>query len=347
MNEKIVKSYTNFAENNFITYDIKQLELLRAVNRAWKEAKKINFFSKFKKYQGVYVYGKVGIGKTFILNLFIQNIVDGKQYHFNHFMLNLHAFINNHNNKEIALKDYIRDISKKCSVVFIDEMHIFNIVDALLIKKIFSLFQKFKIFILISSNFNPTELYKDGLQRDDFMPFIQLIIANYKVIHLEQIQDYRRLMLNQSKTYFTPINEKTYFEFNKLFERFVNQSQIHVKKIKTKSRNIRFNKCTSNIANCTFKELCAVNLAHEDYHNIASAFSLIFISDVPKFTSSESDQCRRFISLIDMLYDQQCSVVLLAESPINQLCQIKNLAKEFERTASRLYEMTIIRFDKQ
>ena len=149
-------------------------------------------------------------------------------------------------------------------------------------------------------------------------------------------------MLNQSKTYFTPINEETNREFNKLFNRFVDKNQIHIQKIQTKSRIIRFEKCTSNIAYCQFKDLCLVNLAHDDYRNIASTFSLIFISSVPQFTPTESDQCRRFISLIDMLYDQQCSVVLLAEYPINELCKINNLTKEFERTTSRLYEMTII-----
>ena len=258
-------------------------------------------------------------------------------------MINLHAYINNNNNKEVSLETYIRDISKKNRVIFIDELHIFNIVDALLIKKIFFLFKKYKIFILTSSNFHPNGLYEDGLQRDDFIPFVKFIEENYKVIHLNQTRDYRRLMLNQSKTYFTPINTETSLEFHKLFERFVDQSQIHIRKIKIKSRIIRLEKCTSNIAYCTFKELCEKNLAHEDYRNIAAAFSLIFIANVPQFTSSNSNQCRRFISLIDMLYDQDRSVIILAEQPIKQLCKIEKFSKEFNRIASRLYEMTIIK----
>ena len=90
------------------------------------------------------------------------------------------------------MKAILKDIAKKYKVIFIDEMHIFNIVDALLIKKIFILFQKYKIFILVSSNFIPNELYKDGLQRNDFLPFIEFIERNFKVLHLEQMQDYRR-----------------------------------------------------------------------------------------------------------------------------------------------------------
>ena len=341
MGKDVKKIYNAFVSNKFINYDEKQENLLKEIEFIWNDNKKINFFSKSKKYHGVYVYGSVGIGKTFLLNLFTQNIQRSKKIHFNHFMINLHAFINS-SKKENALEIYIKDLAKQFKLLFIDELHIFNIVDALLIKKIFILFKKYKIFILITSNFVPLDLYKNGLQRNDFIPFIKFLKTYFQIINLENIRDYRRQMLNQSKTYFTPINEKISLEFFKLFERFVDKSQIHIRKIKIKSRYIRFERCTANIAFCLFEELCATNLAHEDYHNIAKAFNLLFISRVPFFKDSISDQCRRFISLIDMLYDQKCSVVILAEQPINKLCSIKSLNKEFERTASRLYEMTII-----
>ena len=288
------------------------------------------------------MHGSVGNGKTFITNLFIKNIEQSVNYHFNHMMIDLHAFINNYEKKDSALDQYIKNIAKKFKVIFIDEMHIFNIVDALLIKKIFSLFNKYKIFIFISSNFKPKDLYKHGLQRNDFVPFIEYIKKNFKIIELSNSIDYRRQTLNQSKTYFSPINKSTIKEFDKLFNRFVEKGKIHIRKIQTNSRIIRLKKCTANIVYSDFKELCLANLAHNDYNNIAKIFSIVFIKDVPIFSSSNSDQCRRFISLIDMLYENNCSVVILAERPINYLCEIKNLKKEFERTASRLYEMTII-----
>ena len=339
----IKKIYNNFVKNNFINFDLKQLEVLEIIIKIWKNHQKINFFYRYKKFNGIYVNGSVGIGKTFILNLFVQNIKKANKIHFNHLMIDIHAYINNCNkNHEINLDKYISNLKSSFDIIFIDELHIFNIVDALLIKKIFILFQKYNIFILISSNFKPYELYKNGLQRDDFIPFIKFIEKNFKILNLDDMKDYRRQMLNQSKTYFTPINNLTSQEFVNLFNKFVDQGEIHIRKIKTKSRIIRLEKCTSNIAFCLFEELCSANLAHEDYFNIAKLFKLIFIKNVPLFSLSNSDQCRRFISLIDMLYDQKCSVVILAEKPINQLCNIKNLKKEFERTSSRLYEMTII-----
>ena len=195
---------------------------------------------------------------------------------------------------------------------------------------------------MTSSNFKPNSLYKNGLQRADFLPFIEHIINRYDVISVDSQTDYRRLTLNQSKTYFTPINRDTNEEFNLLFERLVDINNLTNKKIKIKSREINFTRCSANVAYCTFDFICNTNLAHEDYTGIATAFNLIFIENVPKMTDDFTDQCRRFISLIDMLYDNKCSVVILAENPISSLCQITNLSKEFERTASRLYEMTII-----
>ena len=127
-----------------------------------------------------------------------------------------------------------------------------------------------------------------------------------------------------------------------MFERLVDINSLTTKTVSVNSREIKFTNCTANVAYCTFEFICDTNLAHEDYARIAKEFKLIFIENVPKMTSDYSDQCRRFISLIDMLYNNNCSVVLLAENPISSLCQIHNLSKEFERTASRLYEMTIV-----
>ena len=162
------------------------------------------------------------------------------------------------------------------------------------------------------------------------------------MISLDSETDYRRITLNQSKTYFTPVNSDTEEEFNLLFERLVDVNSLTNKKIQIKSREINFTKCSANVAYCSFDFICNTNLAHEDYASIAKEFNLIFIEKVPKMTNDFSDQCRRFISLIDMLYENKCSVVILAENPISSLCQITKLSKEFERTASRLYEMTII-----
>ena len=342
MSFTVIDHYEGFEKNNFIKRDESQINLLNSVSLSWDQYNKNNLFYSKRKKLGVYIYGSVGSGKTFILNLFSQFSKVGKKIHFNNLMNDVHSEINLTSEKEKSLETFIKKLSQNIKILFIDELHIFNIVDALLIKKIFELLENNNIFVMTSSNFEPESLYKNGLQRADFVPFIEHIKNNYDVIKIDSEKDYRRLTLNQSKTYFTPINRDTREEFKLLFERLVDINSLTTKTVSVNSREIKFTNCTANVAYCTFEFICDTNLAHEDYARIAKEFKLIFIENVPKMTSDYSDQCRRFISLIDMLYNNNCSVVLLAENPISSLCQINNLSKEFERTASRLYEMTIV-----
>ena len=341
----VIDQYKSFVENNFIKSNRSQLEVLKKIYTIWNKNQKTNFFSNTNKKYGIYLFGKVGTGKTFLLNLFYQNSKVGTKIHFNNLMIKIHNVIKNSSSKDEAIENYIKNLGKKFKILFVDEMHIFNIVDALIIKKIFFFMSKYRIFLIISSNFHPDDLYKNGLQRNDFLPFIDLIKKNYEIINININTDYRRETLNQSKTYFSPINQETNDEFNKLFNRFVDNSHITTISIKSNSREIIFNKCSSNILMTDFDKICEDNLSHLDYNNIAKKFKLIFLNNVPEFNQEKKDSCRRFISLIDMLYENNCSIVILASKPINSLNNINTLAEEFKRTASRLYEMTIVKPD--
>ncbi len=342
MSFSVVDQYNSFVENNFIKTSEEQLNVLKKLNSTWINSKKNNFFIKSKKKDGVYLHGSVGVGKTFLLNLFYQNSKVGKKIHFNNLMIQIHKIVKDSNNKDNAIEQYVKDISRNFKLLFIDEMHIFNIVDALIIKKLFFLLRKYKVFLLISSNFQPDDLYKDGLQRNDFLPFIELIKNNFEIINININTDYRRQTLNQSKTYFTPINSETEDEFKKLFNRFVDNTHLTTVTIKSNSREIIFDKCSSNILMTDFKKLCEENFSHQDYIIIAKNFNIIFLNNVPELDDQKKDSCRRFISLIDMLYENKCSIVILASKPIASLNSIKSLSEEFKRTASRLYEMTIV-----
>ncbi len=342
MSFSVVDQYNSFVENNFIKTSEEQINVLKKLNYVWINNKKNSIFIKSKKKDGVYLYGSVGTGKTFLLNLFYQNSKVGKKIHFNNLMIQVHEVVKNSNNKDKAIEEYVRDISTNFKLLFIDEMHIFNIVDALIIKKIFFLLKKHKVFLLISSNFQPNHLYKDGLQRNDFLPFIELIESNFEIINININTDYRRQTLNQSKTYFTPINTETEDEFKKLFNRFVDNTHLTTIVVKSNSRKIVFKECSSNILMTDFEKLCEENFSHQDYINIAKNFNIIFLDKVPELNEQKKDSCRRFISLIDMLYENKCSIVILASKPIASLNSIKSLSEEFKRTASRLYEMTIV-----
>ena len=341
----VIDQYSSFVENNFIKSNKEQIRVLKNMSLVWQNYKKTGIFLNSNKKEGIYIFGKVGTGKTFLSNLFYQNSKVGKKIHFNNLMIQIHDVIKSSSNKETAIENYVKDIGNKFKILFIDEMHIFNIVDALIIKKIFFFFKKYKIFLLITSNFQPDDLYKNGLQRNDFLPFIDLIKNNYSIIDIHISTDYRRQTLNQSKTYFTPINKETSEEFYKLFNRFIDETHLTSVKIKSKSREIVFDKCSANILLTEFNKICDDYLSHEDYINIAKKFKLIFLKNVPELNDQNKDSCRRFISLIDMLYENNCSIVILASKPISTLSTIKSLNTEFKRTASRLYEMTIVKPD--
>ena len=341
----VIDQYSSFVENNFIKSNKEQIRVLKNMSLVWQNYKKTGIFSNSNKKEGIYIFGKVGTGKTFLSNLFYQNSKVGKKIHFNNLMIQIHDVIKSSSNKETAIENYVKDIRNKFKILFIDEMHIFNIVDALIIKKIFFFFKKYKIFLLITSNFQPDDLYKNGLQRNDFLPFIDLIKNNYSIIDIHISTDYRRQTLNQSKTYFTPINKETSEEFYKLFNRFIDETHLTSVKIKSKSREIVFDKCSANILLTEFNKICDNYLSHEDYINIAKKFKLIFLKNVPELNDQNKDSCRRFISLIDMLYENNCSIVILASKPISTLSTVKSLNAEFKRTASRLYEMTIVKPD--
>ncbi len=341
----VIDQYNSFVENNFIKKNKDQIEFLKQADNVWSSFSKTNLFFKDKIFEGIYLYGQVGTGKTFLLNLFYQNTKIGKKIHFNNLMNEIHEQIKKSANKELAIENYVKNLSRDFKIIFIDELHIFNIVDALIIKKIFNYFSKYKIFILLSSNFHPDNLYEDGLQRNDFLPFIDLIKKNFLLYDISIKTDFRRQTLNQSKTYFTPITTDTTNEFEKLFNRFVDSSHLTTIKIKSKSRELEFNKCTSNLMMIDFENLCEVNFGNEDYKNIANKFKLVFLKNVPEFDNQKKDSCRRFIGLIDMLYENNCSIVILASKPINSLNNVDTLSEEFKRTASRLYEMTIVKPD--
>ena len=343
MSFSVIDQYNSFVENNFIKTSEEQLNVLKKLNAVWSNNKKSNLFVKTRKKDGVYLYGSVGTGKTFLLNLFYQNSKVGKKIHFNNLMIQIHEIVKNSTNKDKAIEEYVKNFSKDFKLLFIDEMHIFNIVDALIIKKLFFLLIKHKIFLIISSNFQPDELYKDGLQRNDFLPFIELVKNNFEIININTNIDYRRQTLNQSKTYFTPINNETKDEFKKLFYRFVDNTHLTTIVVRSNSRKIVFDECSSNVLMTNFEKLCEENFSHQDYINVAKTFNIIFLNNVPELNEQKKDSCRRFISLIDMLYENKCSIVILASKPISSLNSIKTLSEEFKRTSSRLYEMTIVK----
>jgi len=198
-----------------------QITLVKQLDNFYKEnfrSNLLNFFSKQSSKKGFYLYGGVGVGKTMILDFFFNLVNQKKQrLHFNEFMLNFHDFVhdNKDQNEENVINVFVKDLKSKFSLIFFDEFQVTNIVDAMILGKLFQEIFNQNIKVIVTSNTKISELYKDGLQRDQFKPFIQ--IMQEKSIEHELIidDDYRKSKENEKRRYFHPLNQETNFKINK------------------------------------------------------------------------------------------------------------------------------------
>ena len=301
------------------------------------------FFFKEPSKKNFYLYGDVGVGKTMILDFFYDFInVKKKRLHFNEFMLNFHDFVNSNKEKkeQNIINLFVKNLKSKASLIYFDEFQVTNIVDAMILGKLFDNIFKENIKIILTSNIKISDLYKDGLQRDQFKPFIK--IMEDKSIEHELIieDDYRRSKENQKQRFFFPLNQETNFNINKFFRKITKNKKLQSKILDIKSRVFKINNFYEGVCRFNFQELCDQNLGAEDYLEISKYSNFIIIENIPQFNEINSNQQLRFITLIDIIYDKNIPIAVTANQNLDQLTSSRSLQKEFKRTVSRLYELT-------
>ena len=308
----------------------------------------LDFFKKKDSNKGFYLHGGVGVGKTMILDFFFNLIPKKKiRLHFNEFMLNFHDFVHENRNKrdEDIISLFVKNLKSKSSLIYFDEFQVTNIVDAMILGKLFDKIFSANIKIIITSNIMISELYKDGLQRDQFKPFIE--IMKKRTIEHELIieDDYRKSKDNQSERYFFPLNQETNFKMNKFF-RIISKDKKKTNMIlNIKGRNFQINEYYQGVIRFNFNELCNKNLGAEDYLEIVKVSKFIVIDKIPQFNEVNSNQQHRFITLIDIVYDKKIPIAVTADRDLNGLNSAKSLKEPFKRTISRLYELTSSNFN--
>ena len=278
-----------------------------------------------------------------ILDFFFNLVNQKKQrLHFNEFMLNFHDFVhdNKDQNEENVITVFVKDLKSKFSLIFFDEFQVTNIVDAMILGKLFQEIFNQNIKVIVTSNTKISELYKDGLQRDQFKPFIQ--IMQEKSIEHELIidDDYRKSKETEKRRYFHPLNQETNFKINKFSRIITKNKKLSRKVLNIKGRNFEIKNFYEGISKFYFDELCNQNLGGEDYLKIAESSEFIIIENVPEFNDINSNQQQRFITLIDVIYDKDRAIAVTAEQSLEKLSSSKSLEKPFKRTISRLFELT-------
>jgi cell division protein ZapE len=322
---KIINSLEKFSAENFVT------SLLKI------------FFNKKIKL-GFYLHGDVGVGKTMLLNFYYNNLKFKKsKVHFNQFMINFHDFIFNNNEKDKGIENFVRALQKKSKLIFFDEFQVTNIVDAMILGRLFKKIFEKKISVIFSSNIQIDNLYKDGLQRDQFMPFLKILKENCYEQELLINEDYR---INDKKVlnrFLYPINETTNFKLNKFFRELTKNKKKTKKIINIKGREFVIENFYDGIVKFNFEELCNRNLGSEDYLNISQNSKFILIENLTDFDENNSDQQQRFITLIDIIYEKKIPILISSKNSLDKLNSAQSLSQIFKRTISRLYELTSIK----
>ncbi len=304
-----------------------------------------NFFLKENFKKGFYLYGDVGVGKTMILDFFFNQIdCKKKRLHFNEFMLNFHNFVHEKKDKkeQNVINLFVKNLKSKVSLIYFDEFQVTNIVDAMILGKLFEEIFKENIKIILTSNIKISELYKDGLQRDQFKPFIKIMEERSFEHELKIEDDYRKSKENQKQRYFFPLNQEINFRINKFFRTITRNKKKINKSLNIKGRNFEIKNYYEGIFRLDFKDLCDQNLGAEDYLEIVKVSEFIVIENVPQFNDINSNQQHRFITLIDIIYDKNIPIAVTANQNLSQFTSSQSLKSQFKRTISRLYELTSI-----
>ena len=341
MNTKFFKeSFIKFCEKNKFEKNVNQLEIINLlVDFISPHNSFLNLFFKSKEKRCFYLFGNVGVGKTMILNHLYEFLNIPKQRaHFNEFMINFHDY--RHKKSENSISSFVRELKKKTKLIYLDEFQVTNIVDAMILGKLFETIFRENIKVMITSNIEIDDLYKDGLQREQFLPFISIIKENSIQKELFIDDDYRKLAKNKMQRAFFPINEKTTFKINQLFRELTKDKSLKEVKLSIKGREFIISHFYEGITKFDFKDLCDTNIGAEDYIKLAESCKFILIQNIPNFNEVNSNQQQRFITLIDILYEKRVSLMISSETNLENITSSNRLFEPFKRTLSRLFELT-------
>ncbi len=336
-------SFIEFCKRNSFEINHQQIEIINSLDQFLNPKKTFfkNFFKNKNKFC-FYLYGNIGVGKTMILNFIYDELkIKKKRLHFNEFMISFHDFRHDKEDDN-SIRSFVKNLKNKYELIYLDEFQVTNIVDAMILGKLFEVIFSENIKIIITTNTKLTNLYKDGLQREQFLPFISIIRNNSVQKELLLKNDYRLKDLTKAQRIFYPLDESSLFKISQTFREFTRDIKKEKKKISTKGRDFIVGNYYDGVFRVKFNELCDKNLGSEDYINIASISEHIFIEEIPIFNDSNSNQQLRFIILIDILYEKKISLTLSLANDLNSLGSSKKHFEIFKRTTSRLFEMTKI-----
>ena len=291
--------------------------------------------------QGLYFWGGVGRGKTYLVDTFFDCLPFEKKLrmHFHRFMRRVHDERKHLRHEEDPLVIIGKKLAKEARVLCFDEFVVNDVADAVILVKLLKVLFDEGVSFVATSNVEPKNLYKGGLQRDLFIPAIDLIYQFTDVINIDSGIDYRLRFLDKAETYFFPVDEKAHEGMRHNFEHLSTEEGSKNAVINIEGRELTSVRRAEGVIWFDFAELCDGPRSQNDYIELARCFHSILLSNVPVLDRYKEDQARRFINLVDVFYDHNVKLIISAEMDATQLYQGKRVEFEFQRTISRLQEM--------
>jgi len=290
--------------------------------------------------RGVYMFGGVGRGKSFLMDCFFQAVplTRKTRLHFHEFMREVHRELLELKGIADPLEELGKRIAKRFRLICFDEFHVSDVTDAMILYRLLDSLFKNRVSIVTTSNFHPDGLYPNGLHRDRILPAIELLKAKLEVINVDNGFDYRRRTLDQAQLYHQPLGDEAEAALTATFEALA-EARDEDPRLQIEQRQIRARRRAGGVVWFDFAQLCGGPRSQNDYLELATQFHTLILSNVPEMPPRLASEARRFTWLVDVLYDRRVKLVISAAVPPEQLYADGPLAHEFPRTVSRLQEM--------
>lgn len=316
------------------------LDLTRAKNKKW-------FFQAAQPApQGIYIFGSVGRGKTHLMDLFYDSLpaqVGKQRQHYHEFMLWLHQQLRSNGDSKNPLDGICKKLAAHTQILCLDEFLVNDIANAMLLAGMLQAFSRYGIALVTTSNVKPDNLYKDGLQRAKFLPAIAWINSHMQVMHLDGAHDYRQqdADANQHEHWYFPINASSLQHLQERYEGLTEGVASSNTQWTINDRSLQVLRFANRTLWCDFEPLCQQARNAADYIEISQQIDTLIISHVPNMSADDDSAARRFITLIDVMYEADVKIVAQAACHYKMIYQGKKMTFEFERAASRLAELLI------
>ena len=358
--EKLLeKQYSELVEQGRIEHDAEQWQALKHLQgllekfTASRSQSVMPSWSQFisgtpNVCKSLYLFGDVGSGKSMLMNLFYEScpIAAKRRVHFNVFMQEVHLFVHQFQWLEGADPFSVLAENIKSSHVLLcfDEFHVTDIADAMILGRLFGKLFELGVMVVMTSNRHPRDLYRGGLQKEQFLFFISVLQEHAKIIELTAKKDYRLGQESRQGSYYYPLDQDEQEFIRRRYRELAGSNVMRPRVLEVFGRQVCLPKTCGNLALFSFDELCARALGAADYLAIAQNYPYIILTGIPRMTAEKRNEAKRFVLLIDVLYEHKAVLVCSAEVPPQELYREGDGAFEFKRTISRLIEMQSVRY---